>query len=162
MWITCVLLQCFYQLFGLSYWRHPFTAEDPLVSKWYNAEFFQICSDEQTNWSASWTARGQIFIFGWTILLNNKTIHWTHCTSFRSKIKSAAALTKVCWRRSTKSLPVVLLKRRLLVGHCGAPLLCIFPIKTLLEGLVSVTFLTKLLTVPSGRLYPRHWNKTLR
>ncbi len=27
------------QLFGLSFWRHPFTAEDPLVSKWYNANF---------------------------------------------------------------------------------------------------------------------------
>ncbi len=24
----------FNQLFGLSFWRHPFTAEDPLVSKW--------------------------------------------------------------------------------------------------------------------------------
>ncbi len=24
----------FYQLFGLSIRRHPFTAEDPLVSKW--------------------------------------------------------------------------------------------------------------------------------
>ncbi len=29
-WITCGLLWCFYQLFGLSFWRHPFTAEDPL------------------------------------------------------------------------------------------------------------------------------------
>ncbi len=27
-WITCGLLWCFYQLFGLSFWRHPFTAED--------------------------------------------------------------------------------------------------------------------------------------
>ncbi len=27
----CGLL-CFYQLFGFSFWRHPFTAEDPLVS----------------------------------------------------------------------------------------------------------------------------------
>ncbi len=34
-WITCGLLWCFYQLFGLSFWRHPFTAEDPLVSKWW-------------------------------------------------------------------------------------------------------------------------------
>ncbi len=34
----------FNQLFGLSFWRHPFTAEDPLVSKWYNAKFLQICS----------------------------------------------------------------------------------------------------------------------
>ncbi len=32
-WITCGLLWCFYQLFGLSFWRHPFTAEDQLVSK---------------------------------------------------------------------------------------------------------------------------------
>ncbi len=41
-WITCGLLWCFYQLFGLSFWRHPFTAEDPLVSKWCNATFLQI------------------------------------------------------------------------------------------------------------------------
>ncbi len=27
----CRLLWCIYQLFGLSFWRHPFTAEDPLV-----------------------------------------------------------------------------------------------------------------------------------
>ncbi len=33
-WITCGLLWCFYQLFGLPFWRHPFTAEDPLVRKW--------------------------------------------------------------------------------------------------------------------------------
>ncbi len=31
-WITCGLLWCFYQLFGLSFWRHPFTAEHPLLS----------------------------------------------------------------------------------------------------------------------------------
>ncbi len=48
-WITCGLLWCFYQLFRLSFWRHPFTAEDPLVSKWCNAVFLQICSDEETN-----------------------------------------------------------------------------------------------------------------
>ncbi len=31
-WITCGLLWCFYQLFALSFWRHPFTAEDPLLT----------------------------------------------------------------------------------------------------------------------------------
>ncbi len=46
-WITCGLLWCFYQLFGLSFWRHPFTSEDPLVSKWCNAKFLQICSDDK-------------------------------------------------------------------------------------------------------------------
>ncbi len=38
MWITFELLH-FYQLFGLPFWRHPFTTEDPLVSNWCNAIF---------------------------------------------------------------------------------------------------------------------------
>ncbi len=38
-----------YQLFGLLFWLHPFTAEDLLVSKWCNAKFIQICSDEENN-----------------------------------------------------------------------------------------------------------------
>ncbi len=33
------LLWCFYHLFGLSFRRHPFTAEHPLVSKWCNTTF---------------------------------------------------------------------------------------------------------------------------
>ncbi len=56
-----------------SIWRHPFTAEDPFVSKWCNTTFLQICSDEEQN-ATSWMAWGcvhlqQIFIFGWTIPL---------------------------------------------------------------------------------------------
>ncbi len=38
----CGLLWCFYQLFGLSFWRHPFTTENPLVSNWCNVTFLQI------------------------------------------------------------------------------------------------------------------------
>ncbi len=56
----CGLLWCFYQLFGLSFWRHPFTAEDPLVSKWCNAQFPQFSSDEETN---SWMAWGRVSTF---------------------------------------------------------------------------------------------------
>ncbi len=41
-WITCGLLWCFYQLFGLSFWRHPFTAEHPLLRQWCNDTFLQI------------------------------------------------------------------------------------------------------------------------
>ncbi len=67
----CVLLWCFYQLFGLSFWRHPFTAEDPLLSKWCNARFLQICSDEQTksstSWMTWWSNFCKNFIFGGTI-----------------------------------------------------------------------------------------------
>ncbi len=61
----CGLLWCFYQLFGLSFWRHPFTAEDPLVSKWCNAAFLQICSDEETNSSTSWMAWGWVHFHFW-------------------------------------------------------------------------------------------------
>ncbi len=42
MWITCGLLWCFYKLFRLSFWRHPFTAGHPLLSKWRNATFLKI------------------------------------------------------------------------------------------------------------------------
>ncbi len=68
----CGLLWCFYQLFGLSFWRHPFTAEDSLVKTWCNAKFLQICSNEETNSSTSHMAWGRIHfqqIFGWTIPL---------------------------------------------------------------------------------------------
>ncbi len=42
-WCYC---DVFYQLFGLSFWRHP---------------FLQICSDEEeTNSSTSWIGRGRI------------------------------------------------------------------------------------------------------
>ncbi len=57
-WIICGLFWCFYQQFGLSFWRHPFTAVDPLVSKWFNAAFLQ------TAWMFhvySWTACQEIF-----------------------------------------------------------------------------------------------------
>ncbi len=71
----------FFQLFGLSLWRHPFTAEGPLVSKWCNAKFLQICSHEETNSSTFWMAWGwvnfqQISIFGWTILLKIQYVLW--------------------------------------------------------------------------------------
>ncbi len=42
-----------------SFWRHPFTAEDPLVSKWCNATFLQICFHQETNSSSSWMAWGR-------------------------------------------------------------------------------------------------------
>ncbi len=48
-----------------SFWRHPFTAEDPLVSKWYNATFLQICSDFE--WS------------GWVFLAELTLIHFLYC-----------------------------------------------------------------------------------
>ncbi len=55
------LLWCFYyQLFGLSFWRHPFTAEHPLLSKWCNATF-QICSDEGVSVRRKEVSRSHLF-----------------------------------------------------------------------------------------------------
>ncbi len=39
----------FYQLFGLSFWWHPFSTVDPLVSKECDAKFLQMCSNEVLN-----------------------------------------------------------------------------------------------------------------
>ncbi len=38
----CGLLWCFYQLFGLSFWRHPFTAEHPLLRHWCRDTFLHL------------------------------------------------------------------------------------------------------------------------
>ncbi len=56
LWIIVML----YQLFELSFWRHPFTAEDPLVNKWCNAKFRQTCSNEETNSFTYWIAWGWV------------------------------------------------------------------------------------------------------
>ncbi len=58
----CGSLWCFDHLFGLSFWRHPFTAEHPLLSKWWKATFLQI-------WSSSKLILDGLKLFGWTIPL---------------------------------------------------------------------------------------------
>ncbi len=74
---SCGLLWCFYQLFGLS--RHPFTAEDPLVSKWYNGTFLQICSDKETNtfWMACVWAKS-FFVVNYSFCFVKLVSHMTH------------------------------------------------------------------------------------
>ncbi len=55
LWIIVMFLSavCF------SFWRHPFTAEE-----WCNAQFLQICSDEETKSSTYLMIRGKlIYIF---------------------------------------------------------------------------------------------------
>ncbi len=83
LWITCGLLWCFYQMFGLSFWRHPFTAEDSLVSKWWNATFLQICSHEEINSSTftSWMAWGWGHFQPITLcLIERRKYEWNlHC-----------------------------------------------------------------------------------
>ncbi len=71
---SCELLLCFYQQFGLLFWWHPFTAEDPLVSKWCHAILSKICSDEEINSgliNIRWAKGEYIFIIGWTAIQRN-------------------------------------------------------------------------------------------
>ncbi len=86
LWWCCGLLWCIYEL--LSFWWHPFTAEDPLESKWCNATFLQICSNKETssstprtNWG--WVNVQQMFIFGVTISLFCSFIQLTASTVSR-------------------------------------------------------------------------------
>ncbi len=72
MWIIVM----FHHLFGLSFWRHPFTTEDPFVSKLCNDTF--IITNSSTSWMAlGWVHFQQILLWGvnysfnggWTFLL---------------------------------------------------------------------------------------------
>ncbi len=85
-WITCGLLWCFYQLFGLSFWRHPFTAEHSLLSKWCNNKFliFQ-----------------QIVIFG--VDYSFKCLCVLHCKKLLSKV-----VNKYYWSTRGVSFDVLL------------------------------------------------------
>ncbi len=56
------IMWCFYQQFGLSFWRHPFTVEDPLVSKWSSKS---VLMKKQTHPHLGWPEDEKI---PWTIL----------------------------------------------------------------------------------------------
>ncbi len=60
-WITYWLLWYFYQLFELSFWRHPSTAEDPLVSKLFSKS---VAMEKMKSWIVSgWVIVKQILIW---------------------------------------------------------------------------------------------------
>ncbi len=71
----CGLLWCFYQLFGLSFWRHPFTAEDPLVSKCYISLNLM---KKQTHLHL-WLLEGE-YIFSTFKFLGELFFHTVHCS----------------------------------------------------------------------------------
>ncbi len=55
-WITVMFLS------AVWFWRHPFSAEDPLVRELCHDTFLQICSDEETNSSTSQMAWGCVHV----------------------------------------------------------------------------------------------------
>ncbi len=154
----CGVLWCFYQLFGLWFWRHPFTAEDPLVSKWWNAKFLQICSDEETNSSTSWMAWGwihyqQIVIFGQTIPLKTtclscRTRYWRPVSLARSRL-----LWSYLWQEGLWNAKLIQMYYLQLQYRCNFP--CLY---TDVLVFSSVGFFTPLMrhlsSIPTTPLSP--------
>ncbi len=64
---------------GLSFWRHPFTAEHPLLSHWCSDTFLQIWWRNKLIYILDVLRWGehfqQMFSFGWTVPLNN-LVNW--------------------------------------------------------------------------------------
>ncbi len=75
--------RCFYQLFGLSFWRHPFTAEDPLVREWCNDELLQIMLSHYMYYIILY------YIAAFTIISKYKcflfALYYTGCVNDRQK-----------------------------------------------------------------------------
>ncbi len=77
-WILWIIIIVIIQLFGLSFWRHPFTV--PLVSKSCSTTFIEICSNEETISSTSciawiWVHFHEMFIFGVNYSFNTNIAH---------------------------------------------------------------------------------------
>ncbi len=77
-----------YQLFGTPFWRHPFTAEHPLLSKWWNATFLKIWWRNKLIYildelrMSTFSAK---FHFGWTIPLSvSHLFTWVYDTWTRT------------------------------------------------------------------------------
>ncbi len=72
-WSGVDYLWCFYQLFGLSFWRHPFTAEHPLLRHWCRDTFLQT-------W---WRNKLILILEGLRVSEFSANVHfWVNCIVF--------------------------------------------------------------------------------
>ncbi len=77
---SCELLVDYCDVFisclNSNFWRHPFTAEYPMVSKWFEeVNFSKSISNKETNSSTSWMAlRWVHFFLSWTIPLTSSCL----------------------------------------------------------------------------------------
>ncbi len=95
-------------MFGLSFWRHPFTAEHPLVKQWWMLHFSK--SDEETNSSTSliswgWVYFQQIFIFWWLIPLISRAIVTNSTVPNVCMDTELRYTSDIWWLRCSQSLP---------------------------------------------------------
>ncbi len=93
----CGLLLCIYQLFGLSFWRHPFTAEE----HWWGSDaMLHVSKSDKTNSSTSWMTWEWVHfksvILGWTIPLIG-VLYGLLLTSVCSLRSSSPDVRSECW-----------------------------------------------------------------
>ncbi len=81
-WITCIFLWSF----ELSFWRHPFTADDPSVSNWCNDKFLQICFEKRIHNLAG--LRERIFSANFHFWVNYSFKLWSTHINNESRTKS--------------------------------------------------------------------------
>ncbi len=106
----CGLLWCFISCLDSFFWRHPFTAEDPLVSKWCNATFLQICYDEKANFSSKLSFLGKLFL-QWSVLKYGEAMfatwhnHLLTClvNNVQRSGHSGVCSCLICWRNRCRA-----------------------------------------------------------
>jgi len=103
----------FYQLFGLSFWRHPFTAEQALVSKWCNATFLQI-------W---WKNKLILILDGLRVRIFSEDLHVVANYSFNTIVKRQG--TDVCIQDTTGVCLCVCVCVCVCVCLCACACLCV-------------------------------------
>ncbi len=101
----CVIVICFYQLYVLSFWWHPFTAEDPSNVVMYDImlNFSKSAKWKKTNSSTSWMAVHfqKILIFVWSISLT--LAHINKCCQNVFISNCISSVTLHWWKEVTVS-----------------------------------------------------------
>ncbi len=105
----------FYQLFGLSFWRHPFTAEDPLVSKWWNAKF--VLMKKQTHLHLGWPEDEYIIsklssFHLKTTCVSCRTRYWRPVSLARSRLLWSYLWQEGLWNAKLKQMYYLQLQYR--------------------------------------------------
>ncbi len=103
-WWTGVvwIIVMFYQLFGLSFWRHPFTAKIHFWASDAMLHFSKsVLMKKQTHLHLGWPERvhfKHITIFGWTVPLNlSKHFFYSEASIFNNNFQMHLDFSNCSW-----------------------------------------------------------------
>ncbi len=122
----CGLLWCFYQL---SFWRHPFTTEHPLLRHW-RRDTFLMKKHTQMNWG--WT-HSQCFWVNYSFKCS-ESVTWFTCRCFFINLNTRSAAERLIFQsRSTITLtraPSALWDETTILRHSTHSITCVFSLNT--------------------------------